>query len=240
MSGKVTILEWTTKNPLQQIGYNAGVCWGANVDDKEKNIKRAKECIKSGHGRVMEFPDVYVVIDDYSAKCIRELFTHIGGSPTRLQASTRYIDYSKGFKTIVPPSVKNNEKAIEVWEKAIDTISKSMISLKELGIPNEDLTNLLPLAYSTKMVWKVNLRTLINFFGQRKCYRAYLEIRKLCDELIKVLSNYSDEWSFICKELFVPKCEQYKFINKNFCFCTEEKGCGRYPNIKDLKIIKNN
>ena len=240
MSGKVTILEWTTKNPLQQIGYNAGVCWGANVDDKEKNIKRAKECIKSGHGRVMEFPDVYVVIDEYSAKCIRELFTHIGGSPTRLQASTRYIDYSKGFKTIVPPSVKNNEKAIEVWEKAIDTISKSMIALKEIGIPNEDLTNLLPLAYSTKMVWKVNLRTLINFFGQRKCYRAYLEIRKLCDELIKVLSNYSDEWSFICKELFVPKCEQYKFINKNFCFCTEEKGCGRHPNIKDLKIIKNN
>ena len=240
MSGKVTILEWTTKNPLQQIGYNAGVCWGANVDDKEKNIKRAKECIKSGHGRVMEFPDVYVVIDEYSAKCIRELFTHIGGSPTRLQASTRYIDYSKGFKTIVPPSVKNNEKAIEVWEKAIDTISKSMISLKELGIPNEDLTNLLPLAYSTKMVWKVNLRTLINFFGQRKCYRAYYEIRELCDELIKVLSNYSDEWSFICKELFVPKCEQYKFINKNFCFCTEEKGCGRHPNIKDLKIIKNN
>lgn len=240
MSGKVTILEWTTKNPLQQIGYNAGVCWGANVDDKEKNIKRAKECIKSGHGRVMEFPDVYVVIDEYSAKCIRELFTHIGGSPTRLQASTRYIDYSKGFKTIVPPSVKNNEKAIEVWEKAIDTISKSMISLKELGIPNEDLTNLLPLAYSTKMVWKVNLRTLINFFGQRKCYRAYYEIRELCDELIKVLSNYSDEWALICKELFVPKCEQYKFINKNFCFCTEKKGCGRHPNIKDLKIIKNN
>ena len=235
--GKVTILEWTTKNPLQQIGYNAGVCWGANVDDKEKNIKRAKECIKSGHGRVMEFPDVYVVIDEYSAKCIRELFTHIGGSPTRLQASTRYIDYSKGFKTIVPPSVKNNEKAIEVWEKAIDTISKSMIALKEIGIPNEDLTNLLP-CYST--IINTYLRTLINFFGQRKCYRAYLEIRKLCDELIKVLSNYSDEWSFICKELFVPKCEQYKFINKNFCFCTEEKGCGRHPNIKDLKIIKNN
>ena len=35
MSGKVTILEWTTKNPLQQIGYNAGVCWGANVKDNK-------------------------------------------------------------------------------------------------------------------------------------------------------------------------------------------------------------
>lgn len=235
----ITVMNETTKFPLQLIGKEAGICWGANTEDAEKNIKRAKSCIKSGHGRVMEFPDVYVIIDEYSSKCVRELFTHVGGSPTRLQASTRYIDYSKGFKTIVPPSVKNNEKANEIWEKAIDNISKSMIALKEIGVPNEDLTNLLPLAYSTKMVWKVNLRTLINFFGQRKCYRAYHEIRKLCDELIKVLSSYSDEWSFICKEHFVPKCEQYKFINKNFCFCTEEKGCGRHPNIKDLKIVKN-
>ena len=33
--GKVTILEWTTKNPLRQIGYNVGVCWEANVDDNK-------------------------------------------------------------------------------------------------------------------------------------------------------------------------------------------------------------
>src|SRR5574344_108805 len=81
--GKVTILEWTTKNPLQQIGYNAGVCWGANVDDKEKNIKRAKECISNDHGRTTEFPDVNMVLDGYSARVIREWYTHIGGMHKR-------------------------------------------------------------------------------------------------------------------------------------------------------------
>ena len=43
--------EYTTKTPLQLIGEMAGVCWGAKLD-KDKNIARAFDCIKSGHGRV--------------------------------------------------------------------------------------------------------------------------------------------------------------------------------------------
>ena len=93
----ITIKEYTTKAPLQMIGEFSGICWGANIEDRQKNIKRAWDCIESGHGRTEEFTDVYVVIDGYSAACLRELYTHIGGSPTRLQASTRYIDYAKGF-----------------------------------------------------------------------------------------------------------------------------------------------
>ena len=49
--------EYTTKTPLQLIGEMAGVCWGAKLD-KDKNIARAFDCIKSGHGRVEELPDV--------------------------------------------------------------------------------------------------------------------------------------------------------------------------------------
>ena len=51
---KIEILEETTKFPLQVMGKRAGVCWGAPLDDKEKNVKRAISCIKAGHGRVME------------------------------------------------------------------------------------------------------------------------------------------------------------------------------------------
>lgn len=237
----VEVKNYTTKNPLQMIGEMSGVCWGANLKDNEKNIARAIDCIISGHERTEEFPDVYLVIDGYSAKCIRELYTHIGGAPTRLQASTRYIDYEKkGAEVVTPHSVASQELAKEAWDETIEAIRTGMSKLKALGIPNEDLTNLLPLAYKTKMVWKVNLRTLVNFFGQRKCFRAYYEIRELCDDLIKALSSYSNEWKTICDKLFVPKCEKYKFINSNFCFCTEAKGCGRHPNIKELEIIKNN
>ena len=49
-----------------------------------------------------------MVLQGYSARVAREWYTHIGGMPTRLQASTRYIDYEHGFDYIIPPSVENN------------------------------------------------------------------------------------------------------------------------------------
>ena len=100
----ITILEETTKNPITLMGARAGVCWGADIADNEKNYNRGLDCIKSGHGRVMEYVNVEMVIDGYSARVIREWYTHIGGAPTRLQASTRYINY-KTFDIVVPPSV---------------------------------------------------------------------------------------------------------------------------------------
>ena len=87
----ITILPQTDKEPLNTIGYCAGVCWNSPVDDKEKNIKRAKSCILSGHTRTAEYPEVYCIVEGYSARCIRELYTHIIGT-TRLQSSTRYVD----------------------------------------------------------------------------------------------------------------------------------------------------
>lgn len=217
--GTVEILDWTMKDPLNCIGYCAGVCWGSDTTVNKKNVKRALQCIADGHGRVEELPDIYVVLDGWSAKCLRELYTHIGGSPTRLQASTRYIDYERGFKTVKPHSVENNPYASEIWDDAIESISSAMTLLKRAGIPTEDYTNLLPLSYESKMVWKVNLRTIINFFGMRLCSRAYWEIRELCRVLKTALCAYSDEWLKL-SELFVPKCEQIGY-------CTEHECCGR-------------
>ena len=217
----IKILDWTMKDPLNCIGMCAGICWGTDTSVTKKNVKRALSCIDAQHGRVEELPDVYVVIDGYSAKCIRELYTHIGGAPTRLQASTRYIDYTSAdmIDVVVPHSVEKNQIAKIIWDTAIYNITKAMNDLKNLNIPNEDLTNLLPLAYSTKMVWKVNLRTLINFFNMRLCSRAYWEIRELCDDLKKELSNYSEEWKTLSK-LFTPRCEQLGY-------CPEKDSCGR-------------
>ena len=95
--GKIIIQEETTLKPISLIGKEAGVCWGANILDEEKNYNRGLDCLASGHGRTWEYPQVYVILDGYSARVIRELYTHIGGAPTRLQASTRYIKYQHGF-----------------------------------------------------------------------------------------------------------------------------------------------
>ena len=225
----VTIQNYTEKNPISMIGYEAGVCWGADVSDSAKNYKRGLDCIKSEHGRTWEFPDIYSTIEGYSAKVLREWYTHIGGSPTRLQASTRYIDYSKGngFNYTTPPSIQNNEIAKKEWDEFMkstnNTISKF---INEYKIPIEDATMALPIAYSSKMVDKRNFRNIVDMSRQRECNRAYWEYRKLFAEYKKALCNYSEEWKTLCDMLLMPKCEYYGF-------CKEKKTCGRKPKKVD-------
>ena len=85
--GKITILPETTKDPISLMGRRAGYCWGADVTDAEKNYKRGLECMENNHGRCIEFPDIHLLIEGYSARVIREYYTHIGCLPSRLQAS---------------------------------------------------------------------------------------------------------------------------------------------------------
>lgn len=103
--GKITIQNYTCKNPITMIGFEAGICWGADTADEKKNYRRGLDCLESGHGRTFEFPDVYLTLEGYSARVIREWYTHIGGQPTRLQASTRYINYEHGFDYVTPASI---------------------------------------------------------------------------------------------------------------------------------------
>lgn len=222
--GTITILPETTKNPITLMGARAGVCWGADVSNNEKNYKRGLDCIKSGHGRVMEYVNVEMIIDGYSAKVLREYYTHIGGSPTRLQASTRYINYSKGdgFAYITPNSIVKNEAKIawDAWMHTINDAIKTLIA--EYNIPVEDATMLLPLAYSSKMVDRRNLRNFVDMSRQRMCSRAYWEYRELFKDICNALREYSDEWKWIVDNLFHAKCDEVGY-------CTESKSCGRKP-----------
>lgn len=219
--GTITILPETTKNPITLMGARAGCCWNANISDDEKNYKRGLDCIKSGHGRVMEFVNVEMIIDGYSAKVLREYYTHIGGSPTRLQASTRYINYSKGdgFNYTTPKSIDTNECWL-VWSELMNTINDTVKLLIDEGVPVEDATMALPLAYSSKMVDKRNLRNLVDMSRQRMCSRAYWEYRELFNDICNALREYSDEWKWIVDNLFHAKCDEVGY-------CTETKSCGR-------------
>lgn len=220
--GKIIIQQETTVDPISLIGREAGVCWGADIANQEKNYKRGMDCLTSGHGRTWEYPQVYMILDGYSARVIREFYTHIGGGPTRLQASTRYINYQKGFPYVIPPKIAADEEAKEVYCHAMDEILVSMQKLEEKGLPREDIGMLLPLGMETKVVFRTNLRNLIDMAHQRMCTRAYWEYRALMNDMVKALSEYSEEWNYLTQHYFVPKCEVTGF-------CTEAKCCGRKP-----------
>lgn len=218
--GKIIIQDETTLKPISLIGKEAGVCWGADITNEERNYKRGMDCLVSGHGRTFEFPEVYMILDGYSARVIREWYTHIGGGPTRLQASTRYIDYESGFAFVTPPSVAKNPEALAKYEGLMAEIQKTLKELEGLGVPREDSAMGLPLGMETKVVTRINFRTLMDMSRQRMCTRAYWEYRQLFNDLIKALSAYSEEWAYLCKNFFMPKCEVAGF-------CTEKKSCGR-------------
>ncbi|MGN1344798.1 MAG: FAD-dependent thymidylate synthase [Traorella sp.] len=220
--GIIIIQEETTKNPIQLIGKEAGVCWGADITDSKKNYKRGIDCLESGHGRTWEYPQVYMILDGFSARVIRELYTHIGGGPTRLQASTRYINYQKGFDYVTPTSISQNKEANEIYQKAMENIKQAMSQLDNLSISKEDSGMLLPLAMETKVVLRTNLRNLIDMSHQRLCMRAYWEYRQLMKQLMKELSAYSEEWAYLVEHYFLCKCDV-------FGYCNEKRSCGRKP-----------
>lgn len=218
--GSIIILEETTKNPITLIGKRAGVCWAADISDDKKNYKRGLDCITANHGRTLEYVNVEMIIDGYSARVIREWYTHLGGSPTRLQASTRYIDYEHGFDYVVPHSIKNAEKRFKIYTEAIHQINKALVDLEDIGAPREDSALLLPLGMATKIVDKRNLRNLVDMSHQRICSRAYHEYRELFGDICTALYKVSEEWAWIVDNLFVPKCEYLGY-------CPEKKSCGR-------------
>ena len=221
--GTVQILDTTTRNPISLIGEMAGVCWGADTSDKEKNYKRGMDCLESGHGRTFEFPDVYMAIEGYSARVMREWYTHIGGMPTRLQASTRYINYGE-FEYVTPKSISENCVAAKgVYDSCMTMIANSVRMLEcEFGIPREDAAMLLPLGMTTRIVDKRNLRNLIDMSRQRMCNRAYWEFRDLFRDICIALTNYGEEWGKIVNTQFHAKCDVLGY-------CPEKHGCGKYP-----------
>lgn len=223
--GKVFICPETTKDPISLIGRRAGYCWGADVTDPAANYRRGIECIENNHGRTIEYPDAHAVFTGYSARVIREWYTHIGGAPTRLQASTRYIDYV-GFPYVTPHTVEENEAAKKIYDGIMKNISEGIDELCKLGIPREDAAMPLPLAMETVEVDKRNLRNIIDMSRNRMCNRAYWEFRELFNDYLKALSEYSEEWKWLVETQMMPKCEL-------FGYCTEKYSCGMMPRKND-------
>lgn len=218
--GNIIIQEETTKNPISMIGKYAGVCYNSDIEDNTKNYQRGLDCLQSNHGRTLEFVQVYLILDNYSARTIRQLYTHIGGMPTRLQASTRYIKYGN-FDYVIPPSVKKDRATEEKYVSLMNQISKTYEEMMVLSdVPKEDLAMILPLGMVTKVVIRTNFRQLVDMAHQRMCNRAYWEFRDLMKDLASALSDYSEEWNTLVRYCFHPKCVELGY-------CPEKKSCGR-------------
>lgn len=51
----IVVQEITSRNPISLAGYEAGVCYGADVTDAQKNYKRGLDCLESDTGECLNF-----------------------------------------------------------------------------------------------------------------------------------------------------------------------------------------
>lgn len=220
--GKIVIQNETIKNPITFMGKQAGIAYHSNIEDEQKNYKRGLQCIKDGHYRMLEFCDIYFTMENYSNRVIREFFRHVGDGLTAIQESTRYVDFSKGFDYIIPPSIEKDEIGKQIYENTMKTITDAINHLMEKGVPKEDAQMLIPLGASTKVAIKKNMRNIVDMSRVRMCNRAYWEYRNIMTDLKRELSEYSEEWKTLCDMLLYAKCEPNKI-------CLEKFSCGKYP-----------
>lgn len=212
----IQIIDYTVR-PLNLIGIVAATCYNTELKDAEHAMRIAKHCIKSDHGRNLEFGDFTAIIDENSARMIRELFRHHEGT-SFLQSSTRYITY-KEFDYYTPKGMNEAQEA--TYHDVMKAIQEGYGKLKELGLENDITGYVLPLGMTSKFVVKINIRALQHLSNMRMCTRALAEFRKFMIELKQEVSKLNDEWKWIADNLMVAKCDR-------FGFCTEGKmTCGR-------------
>ena len=133
--------------------------------------------------------------------------------------------------------LRRNAKDLNIAESRIrgkfkEFLGKAESSMETVaGMSKEDAANILPLGMHSKMVLRINARTLIEMSHQRECSRAYWEFRELFRDLKTALHEYSDEWATIVDCYFKPKCEF-------FGYCNERKPCKKKFQ-KEEEAIKN-
>lgn len=102
-----------------------------------------------------------------------------------------------------------HDYAIEI----IDAVYHDMV---ENGMPAEDARGLMPTEVATRINWITDLRNMKEASGQRLCTQAQFHWRKVWNDMVIAISNYSDgdssnDWQFkqiAASTFFRPICYQ--------------------------------
>lgn len=183
---KIELLS-ITENPeklIEQAGRTAYQSF-----DKITNESAAtfiKMLVKRGHTSVLEHAIASFRISDVSRAFSHQLVRHRIASYT--QKSQRYVS-EKEFDYVIPESIKNDGRALEIFLNTMETINNAYKNLKDLNIKNEDCRFVLPNACTTEIVITANFRIWRHIIGLRTDKAAQWEIRNVCMKILKILKE---------------------------------------------------
>lgn len=88
------------------------------------------------------------------------------------------------------PNVVADPAALKVWRKAMERNWDVYNSLITAGVPSEDARGVLPHDTLTRVIWKTNLKNLIEHAGNRLCTQAQFEWRLVMAGVVSAIREY--------------------------------------------------
>ena len=112
------------------------------------------------------------------------------------QRSQRYVlqfpkkkDFPRQDMMIIPPTIKNNQQALDIFLKATKQSEETYIDLVNMGIPAEDARFILPHGQKTNIVVSGPIPHLMDFISKRIEKGAQWEIRDTAIKMKELLER---------------------------------------------------
>ena len=172
-----------TDNCEQVIEEAGRTCYKSKVG----NPSIIKNWIKAGHCSVVEHASATFRISEVSRALTHQLVRHrIAGYS---QESQRYVKQDQ-FEYVIPDSIINSDMKDE-YIHLMMTIQDFYTRAINIGIKKEDVRYILPNACHTEIVTTMNFRSWRNFLILRMDKHAQWEIRKMANEIFKILYEHA-------------------------------------------------
>ncbi len=205
---KVKLLAHTA-DPERIVATAAKLCYSSSdiehihegLDD-EKTEKFIQRLMDLGHESPVEHVTFTFGVEGVSRSLLAQITRHRLASYS--VKSQRYVTEGQ-FSYIVPPEIKKDKRASEIYISTMENLQKQYDSLTEILKQNhisagveekaaekmaiEDARFVLPNACETKIVMTFNARSLMNMFRHRCCERAQWEIRAMADEMLRLVKE---------------------------------------------------
>lgn len=208
---KVEIIA-NTPNPDEVIAQAAKLCYSqVGVNEikekltKENTDKFLKMLMSFSHASPLEHASFTFAVEGVSRTLTHQLVRHRIASYS--QQSQRYVKLDN-FEYIIPPAIAENEEVLKIYREIMEKDKEAYGKISELLIKDkarkyieagldeekaykkvekesiEDARYVFPNACETKIVFTMNVRTLLHFFELRCCNRAQWEIRELATKML--------------------------------------------------------
>lgn len=226
------VLMRNTPDPDRLVALAARRCYSnspaTKIEDEfsEEEIARLLNFLrKRNHLSPFEHADFSFSVDGISRALSHQLVRHRMASYS--QESQRYVNYMKveALPFITPPKISGNDKALQIYNRAVEKTLNAYREMVEAGIPPEDARYVFPNAIETKIVFTMNARSLFNFFEQRCCIKAQWEIRILAMAMLKEVRK-------VAPNTFLNAGAPCQFASSPYCREND-------PNCTMFKVMKD-